>query len=191
MTKKKKRQVQTWTRAGIQILFFLFLPSAYSGAFAGLKDLFLKLGMGQKLAWTPFVALLCVLCGYTILFGRFFCGYACAFGSLGDWIFALHKAIAKKRKKPMKHMPRELAQGLTYMKNVVLSVIVLLCYWGIYNKTHGASPWEVFSLLHARHFSLGGYTIGLVLLLFDHGRNVFLKSAFSVNSSAPWGLSSL
>ena len=65
----------------------------------------------------------------------------------------------------MKHMPRELAQGLTYMKNVVLSVIVLLCYWGIYNKTHGASPWEVFSLLHARHFSLGGYTIGLVLLL--------------------------
>lgn len=116
MTKKKKRQVQTWTRAGIQILFFLFLPSAYSGAFAGLKDLFLKLGMGQKLAWTPFVALLCVLCGYTILFDRFFCGYACAFGSLGDWIFALHKAIAKKRKKPMKHMPRELAQGLTYMK---------------------------------------------------------------------------
>lgn len=165
LTTKKKRQIKVWTRAGIQILFFLFLPSAYSGAFSGIKDIFLKMGQGQHLAWTPFIALLVVLLSYTILFGRFFCGYACAFGSLGDWIFALHRAIAKKRKKPMKQMPRYLAKGLSYMKYVVLALIILLCYWGTYSKLHGTSPWEVFSLLHARHFALEGYTIGLVLLI--------------------------
>lgn len=165
LTKKQQKQLRVWTRAGIQILFFLFLPSAYSGAFAGIKDLFVRLGQSQKLEWTPFLALLCVLCGYTLVFGRFFCGYACAFGSLGDWIFSLHRAISKKRKKPMKQMPRELAKGLTYMKYVVLSVIVLFCYWGTYGKLHGTSPWEVFSLLHARHWDLSGYAIGLTLLI--------------------------
>ncbi len=165
LTKKRKLQIQVWTRAGIQILFFLFLPSAYSGAFAGIKDIFTKVGAGEHLVWTPFIALLTVLLGYTIVFGRFFCGYACAFGSLGDWIFALHRAISKKRKKPMKRMPRYLAQGLSYMKYVVLAVIVLLCYLGTYETLHGTSPWEVFSLVHAGRFSLGGYAVGLVLLI--------------------------
>lgn len=54
MTKKKKRQIQTWTRAGIQILFSLFLPSAYSGAFAGLKGFILEARNGPKIGLDPF-----------------------------------------------------------------------------------------------------------------------------------------
>ncbi|RHR71942.1 4Fe-4S binding protein [Eubacterium sp. AF15-50] len=27
-----------------------------------------------------------VLCLYTIVFGRFFCGFACTFGTLGDFV---------------------------------------------------------------------------------------------------------
>ena len=47
---------------------------------------------------------------------------------------------------------------------VLAIAIVLLCNWGIYNKTHGASHWEIFSLTN------GG------CLRFDAGASVFLAA---------------
>jgi hypothetical protein len=35
LTKKQRRQMHSWLRAAIQLLYFLFLPSAYTAAFAG------------------------------------------------------------------------------------------------------------------------------------------------------------
>lgn len=32
-------------------------------------------------------------------------------------------------------------------------------------KTKGTSPWEVFSMIRAGNFKLGGYAIGIVLLI--------------------------
>ena len=43
-------------------------------------------------------------------------------------------------------------------------MISLLCYAGVYAKTKGTSPWEVFSMIRAGNFKLGGYAIGIVLL---------------------------
>ena len=40
-----------------------------------------------------------------------------------------------------------------------------LCYAGVYGKAQGTSPWDVFSMIHAGNFRLGGYGIGLVILL--------------------------
>lgn len=50
----------------------------------------------EKVAMTSFVTVLVVICIYTILFGRFFCGFACAFGTLGDGVHALYVWICKK-----------------------------------------------------------------------------------------------
>ena len=51
------------------------------------------------------------------------------------------------------------------MKYLVLLLMVLLCYAGVYGKAQGTSPWDVFSMIHAGNFRLGGYGIGLVILL--------------------------
>ena len=101
LTKKQRKQMHGWLRAIIQLLYFLFLPSAYTAAFAGVKYIFTQLGAGEKIGLTSFVSVLIVLCLYTIVFGRFFCGFACAFGSFGDALHGIYLWICKKiRKKP-------------------------------------------------------------------------------------------
>lgn len=163
--KKQQRQLRGTLRTIIQIVFFLFLPSAYNTAFNGVKYIFTQVGSGKALEWTPFVAVLSVLLLYTIIFGRFFCGYACAFGSLNDWIFSLHKYIAKKRKKKVKTMPREWAKALKGVKYVVLTAIVVLCFTGLYGSLTGWNPWDAFSMIHARNFHLGKHVVAVVLLV--------------------------
>ena len=37
---------------------------------------------GKPIEQNAFLVMMIALCGFTILFGRFFCGYACAFGTL-------------------------------------------------------------------------------------------------------------
>ena len=113
---------------------------------------------------TSFVTALCVLCLYTILFGRFFCGFACAFGSFGDALHGIYLWICKKiRKKPYR-ISEKITKYLYLLKYIVLAMISLLCYAGVYAKTKGTSPWEVFSMIRAGNFKLGGYAIGIVLL---------------------------
>ena len=165
MPKKQQKSLRSAVRTVIQIIFFLFLPSAYSSAFNGVKYLFTQVGKGAALEWTPFVAILVVLLAYTIVFGRFFCGYACAFGSLGDWLFALQKYIAKKTKKKPKPLPREWAKVLMGVKYVVLTAIVVLCFTGLYSKLSGWNPWDAFSMLHALNFRLGKHIVAVILLL--------------------------
>ena len=64
---KEIKKLHTWLRALIQILYFLFLPSVYTAAFAGVKYIFTQIGAGEAIGLTSFVTVLIVLCAYTIL----------------------------------------------------------------------------------------------------------------------------
>ena len=77
---KKRKQIVSCLRAGIQLLYFLFLPSVFTAAFNGVKYIFTQIGQGEKIEMTAFVSALLLVCAFTIVFGRFFCGFACAFG---------------------------------------------------------------------------------------------------------------
>lgn len=165
MNKKTLKKVHVWVRAVIQLLYFLFIPSAYTAAFNGVKYIFTQMGAKTHLEVTSFVAALIVLCVYTIVFGRFFCGFACAFGSLGDAVRALYVFICKKLKKKPITMKAAVVKKLQVVKYFVLAIIAVTCFTGVYSKAKGFSPWDVFSMLHARNFKLGGYTLGVVLLV--------------------------
>ena len=159
------KKIHVWVRAVIQLLYFLFIPSAYTAAFNGVKYIFTQMGAKTHLEVTSFVAALIVLCVYTIVFGRFFCGFACAFGSLGDAVRALYVFICKKLKKKPITMKAAVVKKLQVVKYFVLGIIAVTCFTGVYSKAKGFSPWDVFSMLHARNFKLGGYTLGVVLLV--------------------------
>ena len=163
---KEIKKLHTWLRTLIQILYFLFLPSVYTAAFAGVKYIFTQIGAGEAIGMTSFVTVLIVLCAYTILFGRFFCGFACAFGSLGDGIHAFYLWCFKKRKKKPVLLSEKITEKLSYLKYLVLTVIAVLCFAGVYGKARGTSPWDVFSMLHAGNFHLQGYLPGVILLIF-------------------------
>lgn len=165
LTKKQIRSIHTWTRGIIQLVFFLFIPSVYTAAFSGVKYVFTQLGVGGKIELTSFVTILIAICLYTIVFGRFFCGFACAFGSLGDWVNALYKKACKKLKKKPIQIKESWANKLSCVKYIVLAAIAVLCYVGLYSKTQGTSAWDVFSMIHAGNFHLNGYAAGVVILL--------------------------
>lgn len=162
---KQIKKIHMWVRFAIQFAYFVFLPSVYSTAFAGVKYMFTQIGAGKSIELTAFLTVLLVLCGYTILFGRFFCGFACAFGSLGDWIHAGYVWCFKKRKKKPILITQQAAYYLSMLKYVVLLCIVCLCFAGVYHHAQGTSPWDVFSMLHAGNLGLEKYIIGSVVLL--------------------------
>ena len=164
LTAKKIKQIHTWLRAVIQLLFFIFIPSVYTASFSGVKYIFTQLGSKAPVELTSFVTVLIVICLYTIVFGRFFCGFACAFGSLGDAVRALYVFICKKLKKKPITLSSGLAAKLSVVKYFVLAAIVIMCYLGVYSGIQGYSPWDVFSMLHAGNFKLGGYIVGIMLL---------------------------
>lgn len=165
MSKKQLKQMHVWLRVAIQVLYFIFIPSVYTAAFAGVKYIFTQIGAGEPIELTSFATVLILISVYTILFGRFFCGFACAFGSLGDAVHALYKYIFKKMKKKPYLITEKWANRLDELKYVVLTGIVLMCFAGVYGKAKGTSPWDVFSMIRAGNFKLGGYIVGLVVLI--------------------------
>lgn len=158
--KKHKKQIPAWIRAGIQLLFFVFFPSAFTAAFSGVKYIAGQMGTGAQIEITSFVLSLIILCASTVVFGRFFCGFACAFGSLSDWVRAAYVWVCKKLKKKPVTLGMELTAALSLIKYAVLLLILFLCFGGTYVKLKGSSPWDVFSMLHAGNFALEGYFAG-------------------------------
>ena len=158
-------------RHRIAFLFFIFYPALFSTAFAGVKSIFQAIAAHQQIAWNSFLDVTGLLLLVTILFGRHFCGYACAFGSLGDAMYELTVFIRQKvfHKKGRHGYPEKIPEKavgiLSYMKYLVLLLIVLLCYAGVYGKAQGTSPWDVFSMLTARKLPNASYKIGIILLV--------------------------
>lgn len=112
---------------------------AYTAAFNGVKYIFTQMGAKSHLELTSFVVTLIALCLFTVVFGRFFCGFACAFGSLGDAVRAFYVFICKKRKKKPVTMKASVVKYLQAVKYVVLVLLVVSCYTGVYSKTRGMS----------------------------------------------------
>ena len=153
------------TRAGIQLIFFLLTPAVYTSCFFFFFAIASAIGASEPIPYDAFFTTLVVVCLYTILFGRFFCGYACAFGSFGDAVYALSQRIQKKCGKKLPNLPEKAVILLQKVKYLVLIVIVLLCVAGVYDTLPKWSPWDVFSMLTALRGIPAAYAIGTVLLL--------------------------
>ena len=161
---KKRRAL---LRAALQVFFFFSMPGAFVAGFNGVKLLFQRIGTGEVLQADSFTLSLLGLCGFTLLFGRFFCGYVCAFGGLGDAVYALSSLIQKKlfhRRAPFRLPERAVRYG-QWIKYALLAFIAGLCAAGIYDKTTGTSPWEVFSRLTALRLPPEGFGVGIALFL--------------------------
>lgn len=162
--RKKTLKRRSYLRAGLQILFFLLTPSLFTGAFSGVKYIFTQIGTSQPLEPVSFVKTLAALCLLTMVFGRFFCGYVCAFGALGDGVQFVSKQIQKKLKKKLPAIPAGAKKWLSKLPYGILTAIVVLCAAGVYGSLSGYSPWDVFSMATSLKFRLSGYALGCILL---------------------------
>ena len=165
--RQRDQKRRTWLRAGVQLFFFVSMPGAFVAGFSGVKQIFLHIGAGEVLTADSFTLSLLGLCGFTLLFDRFFCGYACAFGSLGDAVWALSGLVQKKlfhRKKQLRLPERAVLWGQK-VKYLLLAGLVALYVTRQEKLLSGASPWEVFSRLTALRLPPEGFGVGIVLLV--------------------------
>lgn len=153
------------TRFLIQLVFFITALGTFVVAFNGVKYIFSQIGTSEYIEPTSFVVGMIGLFIYTAIFGRFFCGFACAFGSLGDWIYFISRKIQRKFKIRTQKIQTAVSEKLQYLRFVVLALVILVCFLGSWDKIKGLSPWDVFSLIVSRHFAIKGYVAGMMVLL--------------------------
>jgi polyferredoxin len=165
--KKRRIQRNKYLRSGVQAFFFFAMPGAFVAGFSGAKSLMEQIGVGAPMEWNGFVQALAGLCLFTLVFGRFFCGFACAFGSLGDAVYWLSGLIQSKllHRKKRVTLPKGMRLWGQKVKYLILAAILLLSFLGVYRSLAGWSPWSVFSFVTALRFRLDGYLPGAVLLL--------------------------
>ena len=163
---KLRRQCQAWFRIAVQVLFFLAAPSVYSASFTAVKNAFTAIGSGQPLEFNAFAIRFLIVIVYTILFGRFFCGWACAFGALNDWVYRFFQFLFKKLGFKTPKMSDRMIALLQWLKYVVLIAILVLCFVGKSSLVNQYSPWTVFSLIRSGNFAaLKTFMVGIVILL--------------------------
>lgn len=142
----KKKQVTKYARIAVQIICFLFIPSLFINIFQSMKNIFIGI-IEQSATLTsllPDIILLLTVSIVTALAGRFFCGWMCAFGSMGDLIYGIRKKIMKRNIAISKTLDMIL-KSIKYL----LLFGILIFVWGLQVVTvpSGVNPWDLFGIL--------------------------------------------
>ncbi len=162
---QKRLSVTQILRHVIQIVAFLLFPGLFVTVFHAIRDLVTSLiaGTFSFSAAAPSLLILGVVLLVTILWGRFFCGYFCAFGTLQEGLAFLSRKLMPKRKP----IPGKLDRVLKFGKYAVLFALVLFV-WVLQLPVDGTfSPWGVFGMLVSGNFSVMGAaipTVGFAIL---------------------------
>ncbi|MCD8019690.1 MAG: 4Fe-4S binding protein [Clostridiales bacterium] len=147
----------------VRIFFFITYPALFSTAFTGIKMIVEQIADQTAITWNSFTMTLVILLVFTICFGRFFCGFACAFGSYGDFIYFLSSQVQKKRKKKPFHVFEKFSGFLRYVKYIVLVAVLFLCVIGMSAQVATHSPFSAFSRLHT--LKAPESMVGLILFI--------------------------
>lgn len=132
-------------RAVSQILFFIFLPALYVSTFNGIKEIYLSI-VQQNFSLPsllPQVVEAVAIIPVTALLGRFFCGWMCAFGAMGDFISMLSHKIFKRRFRVSEKADRV----LKYVKYIWLCFLAAAVWSFGFGAFKTANPWDAFGMI--------------------------------------------
>lgn len=182
MATKKKISKMQFFRFIIQILFFITLPGLYANAFFGIKVVYQGLINGTFYFADDFTSLISAIAIFpiTILLGRFFCGWMCAFGAMGDWLYTLSQKVFKIKVK----ISPKVDNVLKYLKYVVLIAFFALIWIFDMSFLDSSNPWSVFGILTSiTHITdlgsiITGFTFGVIILLIIMIFSLFIERFF-------------
>lgn len=126
-----------------QILAFIFFAGIFSLAFSGIQSVYsLIISNSFSLSKVQmFIIPIAVVLILTVFFGRFFCGWFCAFGALNDLMFIISKKIFKNKFK----INKTINSKLRYLKYVILAFIVIFVWTLKIVSVDKYSPWDAFA----------------------------------------------
>ncbi|MEA4915824.1 MAG: FMN-binding protein [Christensenella sp.] len=176
----KKITALTLTRRIIQIAALILFPGLFISTFSAIKAIYVSIINGTfstaSLAGQIILAVSMLL--ITAIMGRFFCGFLCAFGSMGDFFWYLGSKLKIQRPKIGSRADRILKK----IKYVLLVGIVLLIWTlGVSILNGTGNPWTVFGMLT----KLSGWTdmtvlvsVGMLLLLLTVVGSLYIERFF-------------
>ncbi|MDD4312425.1 MAG: FMN-binding protein [Eubacteriales bacterium] len=170
----------TLTRRIVQIASLVLFPGLFISTFSAIKAIYVSIISGtfsaSSLAGQIILAVSMLL--ITAIMGRFFCGFLCAFGTMGDFFWYLGSKLKIQRPKIGTKMDRILKK----LKYVLLVLIVVL-FWtlGVSILSGTGNPWTVFGMLT----KLSGWTdmtvlvsVGMLLLLLIVVGSLYIERFF-------------
>ena len=160
--KKKIKKIQIF-RLIIQLILFVLSPGLFILAFLGFKSIYGMIIKGDFNFIQAFPSLIEFTTAIiiTIILGRFFCGWICAFGTYNDLLHLLSKNVFKINFK----VDEKVDAVLKYVKYVVLLVLVVVVMTLGSKVLDTTSPWDAFAQITNFPQVLSDYTIGVILLL--------------------------
>lgn len=173
--KNKQSKIQI-LRCIIQISAFVLLPALFVEAFSGVKALVETLFIGSPLdIGALFPALLLIIA--SLLLGRFFCGWLCAFGTMGDMLYHFGRRFLKLKYK----MPAKADRYLKHLKYALLLILGVTWVLGT-NPFEGFSPWDSFGLLASFppefEYALTTFLLGTIILIGIILLSIFVERFF-------------
>ena len=158
---KKIRKVQV-VRLVVQIISLVLIPGIFTLTFSELGQIYSMIAKGNFNFIEMFPKLIEVftVIPITILLGRFFCGWFCAFGLFNDIIYMISSKLFKIKFK----INREVDSVLKYLKYVILLLIIYLAWVKGSRIFDSASPWNAFAQLGDLSQGFSQYAVGFVVL---------------------------
>ena len=97
-TQKRKFTVLQVVRRVIQLLSFILIPGLFISTFSSIKIVYMAIiaGTFNLAALLPELLFILAVIPITIIMGRFFCGFLCSFGAMGDLIWFISRKVLKK-----------------------------------------------------------------------------------------------
>jgi len=159
--KKKIKKIQIF-RLVVQLILFILSPGLFILVFSGLKSMYAMIIKGNFNfigAFSSFIEFITAII-ITIVLGRFFCGWVCAFGTYNDVLHLFSKKVFKIDFK----VNEKVDAILKYVKYLVLLMLVVIV-WTMGSKVFDmASPWDAFAQITDFPQVLSDYTTGFMLL---------------------------
>ena len=145
--KKKRKRVPALalTRRLIQAASFVLFPGLFISTFSAIKSIYVSIigGTFNVSAQAGQIVLVVSMLVITAIMGRFFCGFLCAFGTLGDFFWFIGNKLKLRRPKIDTRTDRML-KGLKYI--LLVGVILLVWTFGLSILSGTQNPWTVFGM---------------------------------------------
>ncbi|MBZ4662690.1 MAG: 4Fe-4S binding protein [Caloramator sp.] len=171
----RRKNVTNYLRLAIQLMFLILMPGLFTMIFGQMRQIYTSIISG-KINFNILVNTtlpLLILVFLTIIFGRFFCGYMCAFGTINDLLYKLSSRVFKIKFK----VNRSVDSFLKLIKYAVLLFIIVGVWTFGISGLNSINPWEAFAQLIQFPPQLASVTALIVLILIFVGA-LFIERFF-------------
>lgn len=166
-------------RHAIQVIVFLLFPELFITVLHALGDVITALANGEFSFYTLSAQLITIAVVFimTAIWGRFFCGYLCSFGTLQEACFWISKKFFYKKNV----VPDSIDHILQYLKYLIFIFIVVALWIMALPFDASLSPWGIFGILISGNFSImvsAVHTMGFLFLLLILVGSFFVERFF-------------